>query len=73
MCQGVTVASFQEDIQRFVGLLFIKSSPCTPDLFLNPQYCSQCPNTIMYYGGSCKNSLGPFFITDIGQKLVYIQ
>ena len=50
MCQGVTVASIREDIQRFVGLLFIKS---TPDLFLNPQCCSQCPNTIMYYGGSC--------------------
>ena len=59
--QGLTVASIQKDIDRFVGLLFIKFSPCAPDSFLNPQCCNQCPNTVLYYGGSCKNSSGPLF------------
>ena len=40
-------ASIQQDIHRFVGLLFIKSSPCALYSFLNPQCCIQCPNTVI--------------------------
>ena len=54
-----------EDIHKFVGLLSIKSSPCASDSFLNTQCCSQCPNAVIYYGGSWKTSSGPLFQTNI--------
>ena len=61
MWQGSTVALIQEDMHGFVGLLFIKSNPYVPDSFLNPNCRNQYPSTVMYYGGSCKTSLGPLF------------
>ena len=43
----------------------IKSSLYAPDSFLNPKCRNQYPNTVMYYGESCKTSSGPLFKTDI--------
>ena len=62
--QGVAVASIKESMHGFVGLLF-KSNPYAPDSFLNPNCRNQYPTTVMYYEGSCKTSLGPFFQTDV--------